>query len=140
MQCFYTAKGCCSDCNREGKRTWSLVARINDSGGSLPCGIGTWSRFAKGIVIGDPTWCPLYRWIRRSCRRRIGVYARRRCDRTVSVLYILYINNTRKKLAIRSMKSTLRSAHHERYSGCVMNMEKKYGKNSSEFCLNFMSF
>jgi len=46
---------------REGKRTWSLVARINDSGGGLPCGIGTWSRFAKGIVIGDPTWCPVYR-------------------------------------------------------------------------------
>lgn len=78
---------------REGKHTWSLVARINDSGGGLPCGIRARPRLAKRIVIGDPTWCPLHRRIRRPWRRRIGVYTRRRGDSAVCVLYVLYINN-----------------------------------------------
>lgn len=106
-------KGCCSDCSREGKRTWSLVARINDSGSSLPCGIGTRPRVAKGIVIGDPTWCPLHRRNRRPCRRRIGVYAWCRCNRTVCVLYVLYMHE--RKASDTFNKKHLRSAHHKRY-------------------------
>ena len=123
---FYIAKGCCNDCSREGKRTWSLVARINDCGSSLPCGIGTRPRFAKGIVIGDPTWCPLYRRIRRPCRRRIGVYARRRCDRTVCVLYVLYINNARKRLAIRSIEASCDLPTMNGNCECVTNYEYEY--------------
>lgn len=48
-------------------RHWTFVTGINDRGRGLPGGIRTRPCLAKGIVISDPTWCPLYR---RVCRSR----------------------------------------------------------------------